>query len=72
MKSNSKLAKWKTLHPILEQRYMEQNKLYLYGDADDTTFSYVTAGQIKMDIKKWGSGIVAFSVILLLFLRHRK
>ena len=68
----TKVFKWKSLHPILEKRFVEQNKLYLYGDADDTTLSYVSAGQIKMDIKKWGSGIAAFGVILWLLLRHRK
>ena len=71
MKPRQITSKWKTLHPVLEKRFIEQNTLYVYGDADDTTLRLTTTGQYQMDLKKWGWGVGVASVILFMLLRRR-
>ena len=57
--------------PVLEKRFQEETKLYLFGDADDTTLVKCHSGIYRADLKK----LVFFSLVgglLTLVLLKRK
>ena len=58
-------------HPVLEKRYHEETKVYLFGDADDTTLTRTHCGIYKADLSK----VLICSVVgslAVLFLLSRK
>lgn len=57
--------------PVLEKQFQEETKLYLFGDADDTTLVQRHSGIYRADLKK----LVLFSLVgglLTLVLLKRK
>lgn len=58
-------------HPVLEKRYEEETRLYLFADADDTAFIRSQSGVYTADLRKVALFAASGGLLLLFLLRHR-
>ena len=61
----------RSFRPILERRFSEETKLYLFGDADDTTLLYAQQGGYQADLRKVAACTLAGALVLLWLLKRK-
>ena len=58
-------------HPVLEKRYEEETRLYLFADADDTAFIRSQSGAYTADLRKVALFAASGALLLFFLLRRR-